>query len=125
MISEADRNGWWVAGFFGLGIPISVLQLVPGTSYLRLEPTSFTCCSLYRKSTIQWKDVQAFGTWIAPRARTKMVCFNLRPECPKYKVGRKFSRVISGWDREIPDTYGKSAEELVELMEEWRLRRSR
>ena len=117
MVKSGDSRGWLCGGFFALGIPISLLQFLPGSSYLKLDPTGFKISSLYRRDTVDWKDVSRFGTFEAGRAR--MVGFDLYPNSQKYKFGRAISSAISGWDGGLPDTYGKSADELASLMESW------
>ena len=123
MISDGESTGWFVAAFFGLGIPLGILQLMPASSYLRLDTTGFTMCSLWRKSTIHWRDVQAFGIWTVPTAGTKMVCYNLKPEAPRHTKG-KLSTAMSGYEGGLPDTYRKSADDLLQIMENWRSRNS-
>ncbi|WZO97052.1 hypothetical protein EP7_004069 [Isosphaeraceae bacterium EP7] len=46
-----DKFGWWIAAFFGLGILLTVVVLLPGAIYLNLTDEDFTMCTLYRYHT--------------------------------------------------------------------------
>jgi hypothetical protein len=54
-------SGRWIGsligGFFALGIPIAVLQLIRGSTYLHVDQTGFTFSTSFRKSTILWSVV--------------------------------------------------------------------
>ena len=44
--------GYLIAGFFGLGVVVFIIQLIPGSAYLHLDPEGFTFCSLCRRTTL-------------------------------------------------------------------------
>lgn len=121
MIRDEKAAGWLCAIFFGLGIPISILQLLPGSSYLKLDKDGFTFSSMYRPKKIAWKDVLEFGTYRPPRA-AEMVGFTLRTD--SQTAGHRLSAGLSGWHGGLPDTYGRSAKDLAELLEDWRKKHS-
>ena len=52
--------GYPIAGFFGLGVVIFIVQLIPGSAFLRLDSEGFTFCSLYRKTTLPWAAIDGF-----------------------------------------------------------------
>ena len=119
MISSGESEGWLVALLSGISIPICAIQLLPGCAYLRLDSGGFTKCTWFRRITIRWQDVEEFGTWTVPKANNKMVCFNLKPDVSP-DIKERLSAVASGYHDGLPDTYGRSAEDLCRLMEEWR-----
>src|SRR5882724_3439764 len=115
-------EGWFVVGVFGPGAAIFAVQLLPGASWLRLTPSGFCFCTLFRKSAfIDWASVSPFG--VTPISGNKMVVFST-------EKGRR-SRLapvniaLTGETEALPDTYGRSAESLAKLLNEWRERASR
>lgn len=76
--------------------------------------------SLYRKWFVRWSDVQLFF----PKhiASIKLVCWNYMPGHAEDVGGRNFSARLTGVEAGLPDTYGRSADESIELMNEWLLR---
>ena len=51
-----------------------------------------------------------------------MVAFNFSQKYRQQRFARKLSSMIGGYEGALPDTYGKTAEELAALMNEWRQR---
>jgi hypothetical protein len=45
--------GYLGIAFFGLGLVVFVIKLVPNSSYLRVTQEGFTVCSLFRCHTVQ------------------------------------------------------------------------
>ena len=43
--------------FFGLGVVVALIQLLPGSSYLELDERGFTTCTMFRKGFERWEDV--------------------------------------------------------------------
>lgn len=116
-------SGKWLglaaAAFFSLGIPISVIQILPGSSYLRLEETGFTFCNLFRKTSIPWSDINEF-TVVTPRksglSTHRMVGFDFVSSYERARLARHIAKGITGSEGALPDTYGKTAKGLAELM---------
>ena len=112
--------GWLSAGFFGLGIPLALISLLPGSSYLQLTPNGIEVSSLYRKWFVKWTDVQEFAPIrIATR---EMVGWNYSPSYTGQRLGRMAARGIAGIEAALPDTYGQSADALATLLNQWRTR---
>jgi hypothetical protein len=118
--SKEPVMGLLSAGFFGLCGIVGVLGLIPGGSYLLLERDGFTTSSLFRKHSYRWRDVSPFG--VKRISRNKMVCWNFAPNYSGPKRGASFSKTLTGIEAALPDTYGKKAEDLAELMNELRQR---
>jgi hypothetical protein len=112
----ASTTGWLTAIFFGVGAIVFAVMLVPGASFLRLEPEGFTVCALFRRSFTPWSTVHRFGvTRIVWR---RAVGMNFEPDA-KMSVGlRRLNAGIAGFEGALPDTYGMSAAALAELMNE-------
>jgi hypothetical protein len=119
----AARSGNWigylVASFFGLCLPVALIQLLPGSSYLAIDDTGITVCNLFRKTSIPWSVIGEFHavtlTHHGLRVH-KMVAFNFMPSYDGARLGRRLARLIGGCEGALPDTYGKSAEELAEFL---------
>ncbi len=52
--------GFVCAGFFGLGIPVAVIQLLPGSAYLHIDSTGITYTVLFRTTSLPWSVFQSF-----------------------------------------------------------------
>jgi hypothetical protein len=114
--------GYACAAFFALGIPIAIIQFLPGSAYLKLDETGLTFCSLYRKTTVPWSVVDDFFVVTLKQSGItvrKMVGFNFVPSYDRQRVGRRIASVIGACEGALPDTYGKKAEELVELLQSY------
>jgi hypothetical protein len=115
------RSGHWLnyfgVAFFGLGVLVGIINLIPGASYLEIKSDGFTFSSLFRKHFIPWLMVDEFyvlemGRW----PKTKMIGYNCLHSKVKASRGQKFSKFLSGVEEALPDTYGKKAEELLDIM---------
>jgi hypothetical protein len=122
---EAGRATVWVAIilFGGFGILAGLLQLLPGASYLRLDPAGFTHCAAFFAVRVEWSDVAEFGVVKKDAAHAySTVGFNFVPAYTKNAAGRELVRSVNGWEGAIPAKYGMRPEELAALMNEWRQR---
>lgn len=96
--------------FFGLCFIVFLLNLIPGSSYLKIDEKGIEMKGLMRKTFIPWQAVNSFGTkWVA---FNKLVVFDLN----KNLAGGKLKRRQGG----LPDTYGMSAARLAELLNEYK-----
>ena len=118
MIRDEAEWAWFVAIVFGLGLAIFLVQLIPGASYLRLSEDGMFVKTLFRTMNYRWDHIEGFG--VAKIGRNNMVCFDLRDDAPGSTRGRRFSAALTGIDAVLPDTYGRSAEELVLLLDAWK-----
>ena len=118
LVTRGQPFGWVCIAFFGMGVLVILLTLLPGSSYLELRPGGIELSSLYRKWFVRWSDVQEF---FPTRVATKqMVCWNYTPGYAAQARGRRLSMGLAGVEAGLPDTYGLSAQELSALLNEWR-----
>lgn len=116
---EHALSGYFGVAFCLIASVVFTLQLVPGSSYLRLTSDGFTFCSLYRSHTVQWQHAGEFG--VAHLGTKKLVGWN--PSVAYKSSGlATASKAISGYIAALPDTYGQSAEGLCELLNSLRSR---
>ena len=60
---EADNRPvtYFFLGFFGLGCLVSLIQFVPGSSFLRLSPEGLDVRTMWRTKVYRWSDIERFG----------------------------------------------------------------
>lgn len=114
LINKGERFGWAICIFFGLGTIVSIINLLPQASYLKLDEEGFETCSMFRKNKYNWKDVVGFG--VGRISTNKMVVFNFSKEFKGSRKIRKVSSSMTGFEGALHDTFGWKAEELAELM---------
>ncbi len=125
MGSSKGWIGYLIASFFSLCIPIAVIQLIPGSTFLKLDSNGFTICNLFRKTFVPWSAVQEF--FVITMRQTgvnvhEMVGFNFIPSYDKAKIARNIAYAIGEAEGGLPDTYGRKAGELAEIMNSWLIR---
>jgi hypothetical protein len=106
--------GWICVGFFGLGIPIALVQLVPGGSYLRLGPDRFEWRSLFRTHSVRWADVERFRVVETGASPVQMVVFDAVAGFDRSRLGQRLSTAVNRCDGWLPDTYGETADALAD-----------
>lgn len=122
MVRESAPLGWAPVLFFGFCVVVFCLLLLPGSAYLKLDPTGFTVCSLYRAHSVRWDEVDSFE--VITIERRKVVVFNLSHAHQGQEIARKLSSAISGYEVALsPETYGLCAEEFAAMMNDWRQRK--
>jgi len=115
MIREGEKGGWLPAGFFALCIPVFLLQLFfPKSSFLTVREDGIEFCALFRTHKIPWSDISEFGVCRVPGAR--MVGFNYSPEYQRASKARALAKALTGCEGALPETYGFSADELLQLL---------
>jgi hypothetical protein len=120
MIQEGEKFGWLCAGFFGLGIPVALLQLHPKCSFLTVTEEGIEFAGLFRIARLRWSDISEFGVFdirnhYGFRAAT-MVGFNYSAEYQRTRRARALAKTLTGFEAALPDTYGFSAEALAQLL---------
>jgi hypothetical protein len=114
MLPEHPFMGWVGIIFFGLCGLVGLVSLLPNSSYLTLTERGFEFASLYRKTFVHWADVDSFRMYNV-QVR-KMVGWNYSPGYSRAKRLRRVNTSIAGVEAGLPDTYGMSAQDLADLM---------
>ena len=120
------KDGKWLAGMIllapgGIGSVVCLTALTSKRMILRLTPEGFAFGTLRKKYFYSWSDVAVFGV---ASIGEKRACFTLRPDFAGDEKVRAINQAAIGFDRFLPDTYGKEPMELAKLLEEWRYRYS-
>lgn len=110
--------------FFGLGVLVAVIQLLPNSSYLEVDERGFTTCTMFRKGFVSWDDVAEFVPYTVNARARKRVGFRYAASYQAHAASRKFLRALAGVDGALPDTYGRSAEDLAALLNGLRAERA-
>lgn len=121
----ADKSVWFsVAGslFFGACALAALVGLIPGASHLQLESKGMTVRSLFREWHVRWADVDHF--FVTSISGNAMVCWNYAADASAKPRGARVSRTLTGVEAGLPDTYGRSASDLADLLNRWRARAS-
>lgn len=109
--------------FFGLGVVIALVHLLPNSSYLELDDKGFTTCTMFRKSFVPWQDIAEFFPMTLQRPARSMVALRYAPGYTRHATARKLVSALAGAEGALPDTYGRSAEELAQLLNRIRAER--
>src|SRR5262245_20535442 len=118
--SEKPLLGWLAVAFFGLGIPLSLLMLLPNSMYLRLDEEGFEMGSFLRKHKYKWTDVAAFE--MASIRGAKMIAIAFHPDYKQQQLGRAVAASLSGMEGAISNSYNATLEEIVEALTTWKRR---
>ena len=120
MVQDGEPKGWFVAIFFGAALLISLLLLVPGANSLTLTASGFIVKSLFRSHFVAWEDIRSFQPGVLAGHET--VFFNFNAQHRQHRNAKQLSRWLSGSEAALPDTYGLTAEALLETLEAWRMK---
>ena len=107
--------------FFGAAFFMFSSVLIPRGAYLKLDDAGFTICSVFTPRALRWNEVYPFEVSKQSKGR-KLVVFNYTSAYRGPRRARRPPVKSEGYDAFLPDSYGRSAEELAALMNEWRAR---
>lgn len=111
---------WVTVTFFGFGCLLSLVKLVSPWDVLRLTPHGYEEHVLFRSSHVAWKDIDHFIRYQV--GATPMVGIVFAGSYDREVRARRFARSFAGMEGALSDAYGKSAEELAQLLNDWRVR---
>jgi hypothetical protein len=120
MIRGGDLEGWLVLIFFGLVAVVGAGAMLPGAGGLILDRDGFGVTSLFRRHRTRWQDATGFQAARIPPARQSFVVYDDATQSKKSLA--KINVGIVGRNAALPDTYGLSADDLAQLMAQWRER---
>jgi len=115
---EEEWKGWLIASFFGLGLLVFIVQLIPGSSQLTLTKEGFIVTSLFRSYFTEWSDIEPFEVGYV--GKSKFVKFDYKANHKKHKTGKGIAKFLTGNHGALPSNYGMSLEDLSGLMNTWK-----
>jgi hypothetical protein len=111
-IQSGEAIGWVVAPFFGLGLLVSAVQMLPGAAYLKVGPGGLEFRTLFRTRRIAWAEISGFGHY--RQASQGFVGINFHGSAKGFS--QNASSALVGFHDALPETYGHKAEELAVLL---------
>ncbi len=127
-LSGSDMKGgvfgyWFVLVFGSVGSLIAAIQLIPGSSSLKLDRAGITITKVFRKRFVPWCECGEFKVRVL-EADYRWLTWT-KSEFVMFSSGRsdwnaEMSRKLTGEDDYLPDTYGMRAQALCDLLNEWR-----
>lgn len=118
MLDEEPVMGWFIISFFGLGVLVFAIQLIPGSAELKLTERGFTITNLFKSHFTKWSDVESFREgYLGPN---KAVLFDYADTHAKHQVGKLIAKELSGNHGALPSKYGFKTSELVKIMNDWK-----
>jgi hypothetical protein len=116
VITDGQWFGLIPTIFFGLGLLVALILLLPNSSFLELDSDGFVVRNLFRDSRLSWAHVDGFE--VRRIGIRKMVTLTCVPSYSPLARARTMMRTVAGSDGALPDTYGMSAEDLAHIMNE-------
>jgi len=117
MVVSGESFGWYAIVFFAAGIVVAGWQLVV-PARLTVTSTTIELVSMGKKWTLALSHCGPFTTWKNPEGGHRLVVFDYVGD--SNKLLNRLSRQISGASSALPDTYGLSAEELADVLNQAR-----
>jgi len=119
MALRAEWVGWVGIALAIAGLPFCWWVLTSPRMWLKLDRECIRFGTLRRIHCYRWSDIAAIGVaWVAE----EKVCFTFRANYQGEKKLRAINQASFGFDRFLPDAYGKKPRELAKLLEDWRHR---
>ncbi|MCF2873404.1 MULTISPECIES: STM3941 family protein [Tenacibaculum] len=120
MLEKQSLVAWLQIMFFGLGIVVFFIQLLPNSSYLKLNNEGFEVRSLYRSTFTKWTDVTSFK--LGKLHNSRMILFDYSDQHKKWKNVKKLSKLIANNEGGIQTSYKIPSSELVEILNQYKQR---
>lgn len=113
-ITLIERNLWiaiLTIFLFGISLIVFSINLIPNTSYLKIDERGLEMKSLFRTTFIPWQVVSGFTT--------KQIFVN---KLVMFDIDEKFLKLskIKSKQGAFPDTYGISAKKLAALLNDYK-----
>jgi hypothetical protein len=118
--AERPILGWLCIGFFGLGIPASLLMMRPNSTYLKLDADGIDVVSMWRHHKLEWSDLDGFR--MASIHGARMIAIDYSSAYTKQKAGRALASALSGMEGAIADHYTVPLEQVLQALNDWKAR---
>jgi hypothetical protein len=103
-------------GLYGVG---AFVVLLPGSTYLRLTPEGYEMRAAFRTWKQPWQHIERFQAYRNRTSWNRFVGIIYDPSYKGHVRARRLNRSLAGVDDALRDTFGLSADELANLMNEW------
>jgi hypothetical protein len=116
----SSREKFWAYGgivFFGLCAAVALIQIIPGSSFLRIKSDGITVRSMWRTTFYRWSDIERFGVAeLSTGHRQLLVGLDFSASYPhrdRAQTVKRISRTLTGFEGALPDNYGRDCAELA------------
>ena len=120
MSGDKPVLGWVCAGFFALGIPVSLAMLLTDKFSLRLDAEGLEMASPINTTRIRWQDIARFELGQIKGAR--MIAIRYREHYRGQRLGRQVAEAMAGMEGAIPNNYAMPLPELLAELRKWHAR---
>ena len=118
-IAQVAWIGYVFATFWAIGIVTGSIQLIPGSAYLKVDSKGLAICNLFRVHVIPWDDVEHFFVIVQKQhgmTMNRFVGFNYAATYDRAKTLRGLAQSLVNCEGMLPNTYGKTSEELADFL---------
>jgi hypothetical protein len=120
MLATGGWFGWVLIVVFLPSAIILTRSLRPSANRLEIDHEGFTVATSQRETTFRWTDVERLGAVDTPQERR--VAYRLSPAAAaSIPNASEIAAAMDGYHRTLPMTYGFPADELVALMDRYRV----
>ncbi len=109
--------GWLFFAVFGIAMVACILSTIPAMVHLRLDAGGFAMRSMGKRKRWRWDEVEPFFADYLDRS--EVVAFNYADRENRGLIVHAAGK-IRGYDEFLPESYGMSVKELVDLLNQWR-----
>jgi hypothetical protein len=128
-----QEMGWFLIVCSVVWLVVGLINLLPGATFLRLTAEGLCLSTIFYRQELRWDDIVSFSLFqfnvprgalkSSFRARTFVVA-DISPDAKHPPKGVEKMRRVYGCDFFFPFTFGMPAQQLADLLNEWRLHRS-
>ena len=121
MTPSRHPGGAMYSFLFAACIIVFNAWIIPGAAWLKLDSRGFTVRYWFAENTYRWTDIKEFklltyrSLGFIPVRRS--VCFSFSESYGKRNIVLRVASKIAQYDRNLPNSYGMKAKELLALLE--------
>jgi hypothetical protein len=119
IISPKHPFAWALIVVFGVGVFMSFVALLPGTTYLRLTPEGYEQRAHFQTLKQSWQHIERFQVYRYRAILNRRVGIIYDPSYKSHSPAGRLNPHLAGVDVTLHDNYGLAADELANLMNEW------
>lgn len=120
MIGDQPLLGWLSVGFFGLGIPVAFMMLVPNAMYLMLDAEGFETCAFFRRHKTRWTDVARFD--LDAINGSKVIAITFSAHYRKQAAARAVASRMAGMEGALQNNYNAPLPQVLAALQAWHQR---
>ena len=120
---KGDSFAFFCSIMSSLMLLLSVLMLLPGSSWLKIDRQGIKFAHIFIVTCIKWRDIKEFGTFSSAPPyllfREKYVGINFRDNYKESENARSAAKALTGFEGSLPDSYGKKPAHLAEILNQY------